>query len=206
MQGLRTMSYVIIVVLFVLFIALLVIGIIEVKKGETKRNTIGFSGIAFFLLLIFTTFATPLMLPFVQREKIEPPSEKITVLVQIKDIPRSRPFNILIPNHTYPFIFTNYDYALIEASDTLNEDGRIVIIDDLIAAWNNKDLYDDFGILLPNTVIVAEVYVLPLNDSRLKRFTPYAVDTLTIIKGYDLNLSPDEQSSDVKDQLAPYFP
>ncbi|MFA5719525.1 MAG: hypothetical protein WC939_00535 [Acholeplasmataceae bacterium] len=206
MQGLRTTSYMIIIVLFILFVFLLVKGILEVKRGDTSKNTIGFSGIAFFLLLIFLTFSTPIVLSFVNRERIETPSEKITVLVKVEGMPRSRPFSILLPNHTYPFIFTNYNYEAIETSAVLNDDGKLVMISDLISAWNNQDLYDEYGILLPGMVVAAEVYIFPLKDSRLKRFTPYAVDRLKIIEGYDVSKPLDEQSESVKNQINPYFP
>ena len=65
MQSIRTTSYIIIIILFVLFIYLLVKGILEVKKGQMNKNTIGFSGIAFFSLLIFITFVTPLMISLI---------------------------------------------------------------------------------------------------------------------------------------------
>lgn len=206
MQTYRTTSYVIIIALSVLFVYLLIKGIIEIKKGVTDKNTIGFSGIAFFLILIFITFATPLMLSFVPREKANVPEEKITILVKVEGIPQNRPFNLLIPSHNFPFIFTSYKYEAIESSETLLDDGRLIIISDFIAAWNNEDLYQDYGILLPGSVIVAEVYVLSLKDSRLKHITPYAVDVMKVITGYDLELSLEEQNADVKQQLQPFFP
>lgn len=206
MQTYRTNSYIIIAFLSILFVYLLVKGIIEVKKGVTNKNTIGFSGVAFFLLLIFITFATPLMLSFVPREKANIPKEKITILVKVDGIPQNRPFNLLIPSHSYPFIFTSYKYESIQSSETLKEDGRLVIVSDFIAAWNNEDLYKDYGILLPGSVIVAEVYVLPVKDSRLRKITPYTVDTMKVVNGYDTELPLEEQSDEVKQQLIPYFP
>ncbi len=206
MQSIRITSYLIIVILFVLFIYLLVKGILEVKKGEMHKNTIGFSGIAFFLLLIFVTFATPLMISFSKKEKMAVPEERINVLLEIEGIPKNRTFNMLNPNHTYPFTFTIYRYKVIKSSDSLNDNGQLLVIGDYIGAWNNKNVYENYGLLLAKTVVVADVYVFKSNDSRLKNITPYAVNKMKIIDHYNTNLSLDEQTDEVKLKISPYFP
>lgn len=206
MQSIRVTSYLFIVILFVLFIYLLVKGILEVKKGEMNKNTIGFSGIAFFLLLIFITFATPLMISFMKKEKAEVPEERITVLLEIEGLPKNRTFNMLNPNHSYPFTFTIYKYKIIKSSATLNDDGKLLVIGDYIGAWNNKNVYENYGLLLTKTVIIADVYIFNSRDSRLKNITPYAVNKMKIIEYYNVNLPLDEQTDEVKLQISPYFP
>ncbi len=206
MQGLRITSYFIIIALSLLFIYLLVKGILEVKKGAMHKNTIGFSGIIFFLLLMFITFVTPLMISFTKKEKMAVPEERITVLLEIEGIPKNRTFNMLNPNHTYPFTFTIYKYKVIKTSEQLNDNGQLLVIGDYIGAWNNQNLYENYGLLLAKTVVVADVYVFDSNDSRIKKITPYAVNKLKIIEHYDVNLPLENQSNEVKLQISPYFP
>lgn len=206
MQSIRTTSYIIIIILFVLFIYLLVKGILEVKKGQMNKNTIGFSGIAFFSLLIFITFVTPLMISFTKKEKMPVPEERITVLLEIEGLPKNRTFNMLNPNHKYPFIFTIYKYKLIKSTSTLNDDGQLLVIGDYIGAWNNQNVYENYGMLLDETVIVADVYVFSSNDSRVKNTTPYAVNKMTIIEHYNINLPLESQTDEVKSKITPYFP
>lgn len=206
MQSIRTTSYIIIIILFVLFIYLLVKGILEVKKGQMNKNTIGFSGIAFFSLLIFITFVTPLMISFTKKEKMPVPEERITVLLEIEGLPKNRTFNMLNPNHKYPFTFTIYKYKLIKSTSTLNDDGQLLVIGDYIGAWNNQNVYENYGMLLDETVIVADVYVFCSNDSRVKNTTPYAVNKMTIIEHYNINLPLESQTDEVKSKITPYFP
>lgn len=206
MQNIRVTSYLIIVLLFAIFIYLLVKGILEIKKGEMHKNTIGFSGIAFFLLLMFITFATPLMISFSKKEKMAIPEERITVLLEVEGLPKNRTFNMLNPNHTYPFTFTIYKYKVIKSSETLNDNGQLLVIGDYIGAWNNKNVYENYGLLLAKTVIVADIYIFNSTDSRLKNITPYAVNKMKIIEHYNVNLPFDDQTDEVKLQISPYFP
>lgn len=206
MQNIRVTSYLIIVLLFAIFIYLLVKGILEIKKGEMHKNTIGFSGIAFFLLLMFITFATPLMISFSKKEKMAIPEERITVLLEVEGLPKNRTFNMLNPNHTYPFTFTIYKYKVIKSSETLNDNGQLLVIGDYIGAWNNKNVYENYGLLLAKTVIVADIYIFNSTDSRLKNITPYAVNKMKIIEHYNVNLPFDNQTDEVKLQISPYFP
>ncbi len=206
MQNIRITSYLIIVLLFAIFIYLLVKGILEIKKGEMHKNTIGFSGIAFFLLLMFITFATPLMISFSKKEKMAIPEERITVLLEVEGLPKNRTFNMLNPNHTYPFTFTIYKYKVIKSSETLNDNGQLLVIGDYIGAWNNKNVYENYGLLLAKTVIVADIYIFNSTDSRLKNITPYAVNKMKIIEHYNVNLPFDDQTDEVKLQISPYFP
>ncbi|NMA05896.1 MAG: hypothetical protein GX931_05970 [Acholeplasmataceae bacterium] len=205
MQGIRITSYLIIVVLFVLFIYLLVKGILEVKKGKMHKNTIGFSGIAFFSLLMFITFATPLMISFSKKEKMDVPEERITALLEIEGLPKNRTFSMLNPHHTYPFTFTIYKYKVIKSNEELNDDGRLLVIGDYIGAWNNKNVYENYGLLLAKTVIIADVYLFDSDDSRINKITPYAVNKMKIIENYNTNIPLEEQTDDIKLKISSYF-